>query len=134
MPNLETASGLDRWWEQHSELDHLIRCLVESLDGAEAAAGALQDLERALDAHFRLEEEVYFPLVEGISAELRDAVAGAREGHRQLRADLDALRGRLAAGDGDGARARLKTLLQRFHRHEEAEAGLVSALDRHSGV
>ncbi len=60
---LAVRENLDRWWEEHSELDRLVAALEESLNGGriEANRGALDELAAAFESHFDVEERVYFP-------------------------------------------------------------------------
>ena len=131
MTALETRTGLQRWWQEHSELDALVDVVIEALaDGAiVSATGSLEDLASALETHFELEESAYFPLVERLSPEHRSAVEGARLGHRQIRERLGGLLELVEEGDLPGARAALAALLDGFRAHELEEAKLIARLE-----
>lgn len=124
------AGELERWWRDHSELDRLVACLVDTIDTGSAAAAesALEELASALEGHLSVEEDVYFPLVEKLSSDHREALRDALRAHDRVRSDLDGLRSRLREGELTGARRELIALLNRFRLHEEAEARLITEL------
>jgi hypothetical protein len=131
MATPETTDGMQRWWQEHSELDALVEVVIEALGrGAiSATAGSLEDLTAALDAHFELEESAYFPLVERVSPEQSSALAAARLGHHKIRERLNELRELIESGDLRAARAALDILLERFRAHEIEEAKLIARLE-----
>ena len=124
--------GLERWWQEHSELDELVEATAEALNGGSitAAAEALAELHAALEAHFGLEEALYFPLVERLSPENASVVNGARLGHRKIRDRLEDLRAFVDDGDLRAARSALSTLLERFRAHEAEESKLITRLEQ----
>jgi len=128
----ETTDGMERWWQEHSELDALVAVVVEALGrGALApASGSLEDLADALEAHFETEESAYFPLVERVSPEHRSALDAARLGHRKIRERLEDLRALVENGNVRAARVALGILLERFRLHELEEAKLIARLEQ----
>jgi hypothetical protein len=132
MATPETTNGMQRWWQEHSELDALVEVVIEALGRGgtrSAAAGSLEDLAGALEAHFELEESAYFPLVERVSPEESSALAAARLGHGKIRDRLKELRELVENGDLHAARAALDILLERFRAHEVEEAKLIARLE-----
>lgn len=125
------ANPMNRWWQEHSELDALVAVAVEALAGGATAtpAEALEDLAEAFEAHFELEETYYFPLVERLSPDQRSAVDAARLGHRKLRWRMEDLLALVEAGDLRAARAALDVLLERFRSHEADEGKLIGRLE-----
>ncbi len=130
------SDSLQRWWQEHSELDDLVAETAEALarGTSAAAASSLEDLAEAFEAHFEVEETNYFPLVERLSPEHRPALAAARLGHGKLRERLDGVRTLVADGDLHAARAALELLLDRFRTHEAEEAKLISRLEELSST
>ena len=127
----ETARGVRRWWEEHSELDTLVAVVVEALGRGEIAPAArgLEDLSAALETHFGIEESAYFPMVERLSPEHGTALHAAQLSHRLIRKSLEDLRALIDGGDLAAARSGLDVLLERFRSHEVEEAKLIARLE-----
>jgi hypothetical protein len=123
--------GLERWWQSTASSASSSR-RPEALRGGSiaSAAAALEDLHASLEAHFGLEEALYFPLVERLSPENASVVNGARLGHRKIRDRLEDLRLLVDDGDMRGARAALEVLLERFRAHEAEETKLIVRLEQ----
>ena len=130
MTGLADPESIERWWQEHSELDLLVESLEQAMDdGSIARAGAaLEELANALEEHFTVEERVYFPLVEQLSSEHAPIVRAASLGHAKIRDRLDTLRDLVANGEIAPARRGLAVLLDRFRTHEAEEAKLVGEL------
>lgn len=130
MKGLADAESLQRWWQEHSELDHLVSRVEDALAGSsfEPARAALEDLADALEAHFALEESVYFPLVERFSPQHAALVRDARTGHAKISESLDQMRELVENGEIAPARRTLAGLLDRFRLHESEEVQLISEL------
>ncbi len=90
---------------------------------------ALEELEAALDAHFTVEERVYFPLIEKLSPERHTSIQAAREDHLRISELLDELRDLVECGELTAARRALAKLLDRFRDHEIQEAKLIEDLE-----
>lgn len=122
--------ALERWWQDHSELDRLVDALLAALGSSSAAAAraALEELREAMHAHFSVEEDVYFPLVERLSPRHAPEVRRAATAHDLVRSGLDEIQTRLGSGDLAAARSILLGLLAEFRRHEEREANLIADL------
>ena len=126
----QEVSVLERWWEEHSELDHLVSGLEATLQAGSAARAseALEDLAEALISHLSVEEDVYFPLLERLLPEAAAAVRQARVAHRDLLSEFDRIRDQLATSDLISARSTLERLLWRFRDHERRESQLIAQL------
>jgi hypothetical protein len=136
MTALQMTDGMQRCWQEHSELDALVERVVEALGrGAiSPVAESLEDLAGTLEAHFGIEESAYFPLVERLSPDQRSALDAARLGHRKIRERLEDLRELVENGDLRAARAALDVLLDRFRAHEVEEAKLIARLEQLSAT
>lgn len=133
-PGAEGADRLERWWSEHSELDQLVEACEEALErrSEAAASAALEELGLALEDHFRIEEEVYFPAVQAIRPDLGSLLQSAKLAHRDL---LDAVlraRDEVDLGTCDQAREALSLLLGAFRSHEELEGRVIAELARTS--
>ena len=125
------TARLKRWWKEHSQLGELVDAVDAGLTrGSVTAAGeAIAKLSEALEEHFDVEENVYFPLVERLSPRHSDAVRGARLGHLKLIEALEHVRGLIDGGERDAAQRALGLLLDRFRSHEADETRLISELE-----
>jgi iron-sulfur cluster repair protein YtfE (RIC family) len=131
MDRLAEEQSLARWWEEHSELDGLVEAVEQTMGEGDAAraAQALEQLDEALDAHFAVEEQVYFPLVERFSPLHSSVVQAARLGHTKIRERMRSLRGLVENGEIGPARRALLVLLDRFRTHETEERKLILELE-----
>jgi iron-sulfur cluster repair protein YtfE (RIC family) len=130
-PNPEFPD-FQRWWDEHSQLDRLVEELESALTrGALGpATAALDELASTLEAHFTVEEEVYFPLLGSLDPAHQPALDAARLGHDKLRERLEQLRQLVDTGEVPAARRALRVVLDRFRQHEEEEEKLVGRLER----
>ena len=80
MNGLADSESFQRWWQEHSELDGLVREVEARMARGSLAktSRALERLEAALDAHFTLEERVYFPLIDQLSPSRHTSIQAAR--------------------------------------------------------
>jgi hypothetical protein len=126
------AQSIERWWEEHSELDQLVSVLAGALERSSvpAASAALEDLCGAMDAHFDVEEAVYFPLLERLSPTHGASAKAAREVHARVRGDLEKIRSQLSDDELDRARNSLSELMVLFDDHEQAESRLIAELEQ----
>jgi hemerythrin len=130
----DEAPSARRWWREHSELARMVEGLVEAVaeESHAAARAALEELTVALQDHFSVEEEVYFPLVESLSSEHAPAIEAARAEHTNLRECLETLRGLIGDGELAPARDALAGLLDRLSAHELEESKLIADLESRS--
>jgi len=129
-PPTSGPGELARWWREHSDLDQLVAELVEATEARSlaAATAALEELASALEGHFTVEEEVYFPLVSELRPEFAASLERARLAHTELRNRFDRMRGHLEDGDRLGAKDLLSGALDLFRIHEEMEGSLIADL------
>ena len=130
MQDANEGMAFEGWWEEHSELDHLVRDLENALEGEGLADAreALEELTNTFEDHFALEEQVYFPIIEDLSAENTAKVRSAVLGHGWIRNQLNRLATLVDRGDLRSARRGFSTLLEGFRRHEAEEEHMVLAL------
>lgn len=122
-------SSRDKVATQHQLIESLLRGLATAVASrdAERAGTRHASLSRALDAHFVLEEEHYFPRLREKRPDLAAALDALAEEHAEMRRMLAELTDALGAGAWDEA-ARGATALERcFHGHEETERGVLAA-------
>jgi hemerythrin superfamily protein len=92
---------------------------LEESDTAELAR-IFEDVKKEITLHSQLEEEIFYPAVEGAEDdEAEDLVREAREEHRLVKLLIDELSGMTA--DDDQFCARVKVLKDNVLRHAEAE-------------
>lgn len=130
-PNPEFPD-FQRWWEEHSQLDRLVEELESALvrGAIGPAIAALDELTSTLEAHFTVEEEVYFPLLGTLDPAHQPSLDAARLGHNKIRERLEQLRQLVDGGEVPAARRALRVVLDRFRMHEEEEEKLVGRLER----
>ena len=127
--NLE-GSERDGWVRERGDLGPLVSLLVEAIatQGTSAANAALRELAEAMEAHFSVKEEVYFPLVEDLRPDQRYSVERARRVHTRVRRGLGELSRSLADGRLQEARSLLGELLAELRAHEQEAARLIAGL------
>ena len=131
MNGLADSESFQRWWQEHSELDGLVQEVEArmALGSLAKTSRALEGLESALDAHFTVEECVYFPLIEQLSPSRHTSIQAARTGHLGIVKLLDELRDLVECGELAAARRGLARLLDRFRDYEIHEAKLIEDLE-----
>ena len=136
MDGLADVELVNRWRQQHSDLDRMIEDVSQAIESgsSQAAGAALEELGDELEAHFAVEEEVYFPLIERVSTLYVPVLRSARLGHRKIRARMEDLRDLIERAEFGPARRALAVLVDRFHTHEATEAKLVRELERAEGL
>jgi hypothetical protein len=116
--------------EQHENLQRIAR----ELDGAiaERAARRVRDLmlryTGALDAHFSLEDGVFFPALHGLHPERRGDLEALSRAHRSFEAQIERLHGSLEAADLDAFGRGFQVLIADMGRHEAQEERLFRTL------
>jgi hypothetical protein len=115
---------------QHERLDDLCREVYTQIDkhGAAPAIGEYLLFMTALDAHMRIEEEIYFPALHGLRADAGPELTVLVGEHAELRSAAAEIRTQLKAGDREGARLALDSLARRISEHEVAEENLISRI------
>lgn len=119
---------------QHDRLDALCEEIQERLgeDGPEASPESsregFQQLRTALDAHMKMEEEIYFPALHGLQADAESALSELVAEHDELRETASRVSDRLESLDRDGARVEMGRLASRVTAHEQAEEDLIARI------
>ncbi len=123
----EAEDLLERWWEEHRELDQLAAELRRSLavHAPARVSQAMKEFAAELESHLDVEEEVYVPLIEQLVPDQATGTRRARVAHVLLRLDLGTMRAQIEKGDLDQARRTFELLLRRFRDHEHQEAELI---------
>ena len=118
------------WVRESGELGPLVSLLVEAVatQAPSAANAALRELAEAMEAHFSVKEEVYFPLVEDLRPDQCCSVERARRVHTRVRRGLDELSRSLSDGRLHEARNLLGELLAELRAHEQEAARLIAGL------
>jgi hypothetical protein len=135
MSRLADPESLLRWWRERSELDRLVETVIETMDGGNLSGmgRALEEFEEALEAHFTLEEKVYFPLIEQFSPPHRGVVEMARLSHQRIRDAINDVRELVGNGQiAAGSRA-LFVMLDCVRTHESEETKLILDLEDLAG-
>lgn len=128
MADAERSSG-DKVSTQHRILDTLLRSARKAAGAGDAAAATrkLAGLGRALDAHFVLEEEHYFPTIRRARPDLAEALDTLTEEHVDMRRSLGEIAERLEARAFEDATRTLADLDAALRGHEKTEEELLSA-------
>lgn len=111
---------------QHERIDAFERDVRAALNGGDAAAiaTALHAFEKALLAHFSLEEELHFPALHGLDAALAPELRVLAQDHAAFRKQLARL---LADREGraQGWIEAFAALANALRRHEDREEALL---------
>lgn len=86
-----------------------------------AAGDAFARFAEALEAHFTVEERLYFPAIQSLDPELWDAVESLLSSHRRLRRRVADLLDHFASGNGFACAILLKALIDELRAHEREE-------------
>lgn len=117
--------------DQHRHLATLCAELRRALEG-EAADGEVltrfDGYRDAMDAHFDLELQVFFPALHGLRPDSSRELGALGVEHERLRAELAALRADLAGGLRGGCCSGLEAFVRKLGEHEAREERLVSSL------
>ena len=123
---LRMRSHVRRIEGQHERLEGIAREVLTTLE-REGTAAVVADFllyETALEAHMTVEEDVTFPRLHGLRADLAPELIDLMQEHEALRNQLVSIKGRLKAGDGAAARGELESLAFSLEEHEAAEEDL----------
>ena len=129
-PGLERRVGQEtrRVSNQHRQLNVFYEMLSDALrqgDGGQARE-VFRRLGDALEAHFAMEDEFYFPSLHGLRPDLEAEIAALMDEHQVFRAELQTLARRLEREDGlaEAGRA-LEAFVGRLASHEAREERLL---------
>lgn len=117
---------------QHRQLDELFGLVVGALaEGrlrrAEARFRHFQD---AMEAHFSLEDEVYFPALHGLRRGLTPALEELSQEHARFRSELVRIADTFSRQDPDDCACQLDDLTKRIADHETREESLIAPFRR----
>lgn len=120
---LRMKSEARRIAQQHARLEELReRVTVELVNLSLASACTeFEVLAEALEAHFRVEERVFFPAVHGQGGALGQDVEALVREHQSLRQRIGTVRSHFAASNGLACAITLDKLIQELQRHEREE-------------
>jgi hypothetical protein len=112
---------------QHVQLGELADEILDALGrgGLAEARLALARFREALDAHFSLEEDFYFPALHRHASGLSGELAELTRDHEALRAGFSDASRALAGLDGAQCSAALDAWLPRLAEHERREEQLL---------
>jgi iron-sulfur cluster repair protein YtfE (RIC family) len=113
--------------EQHHRLAELRGRVTEEIQARSVAGArsAFTDFSGALEAHFGVEEKIYFPAVRGLDDQLRTAVDGLLAEHRKLRIRVRDLTQRFESGNGFACLVVLQALIDELEEHEQREEAVM---------
>ena len=108
---------------QHRQLDVFVRQVSEALQRGQRrdCETAVFRLQGALNAHFAVEEQIIFPALHGLHAELADKVRALKCDHERLREDVDRLALAIVASDVTTVRRALEEFDAALSAHERIE-------------
>lgn len=117
---------------QHRALDELHAVVAERLEAADhdGTRLAFRRFADALEAHFSLEEGLYFPALHGLRPDLEEPLTRLAREHGELREGLQGVEERLEAADLPGAGTRLDATVSALALHEREEERILGALER----
>ncbi len=122
---------------QHRKLRQLQAKVIESLAAGqppEDRRGAFQRFHDALESHFSLEEDLYFPALHGLRPELEDRLIALKNEHESLRRGLAELQPVFATSDTNRCRRSLDGFVLSMTNHESREETLIAPFVPSSSV
>jgi hypothetical protein len=114
---------------QHRQLDAFHEMVARAIEGGDPSAvlAAFMRFRDALEAHFAMEDEVFFPALHGLRPELEGELTALIQEHRGYRAQLERVQ---AHFDGEqiaeGGRV-LEAMVEALIAHETREERLQAA-------
>jgi iron-sulfur cluster repair protein YtfE (RIC family) len=116
--------------EQHEHMHELVREFEQALK--EQLPGKLKDLlqrfRAAMDAHFALEDGVFFPALHGLHPEQRSELEELSRQHQDFGVEIERLRQRLEENSLEVFEAAFRELLQGLASHERREEKVVRSM------
>ena len=115
---------------QHERLDSLCRELYWRIDkdGPTHAIGECLLFITALDAHMTMEEDVFFPVLYGLRADLGPELEVLVDEHAEFRVEVAEIKDKLRANDREGVRMALDLFARRISEHERVEEELLARI------
>lgn len=116
--------------EQHKHMHELVHEFERAL--AERLPDELKDVllrfRRAMDAHFALEDGVFFPALHGLHPEQRNELEELSRQHQDFAVEIEGLCQRLEGDSLESLGTAFHELLKGLASHERREEKLVRAL------
>ena len=114
---------------QHHQLDQFHAVLEDALARGDLSGARVSfaNFADALEAHFSLEEEFYFPALHGYRRDLASELARLTRDHEALRTGIAQLTEGLARGELAACRLELEAWLAQLLAHERAEEALMAS-------
>ncbi|MBJ20137.1 MAG: hypothetical protein CL933_12060 [Deltaproteobacteria bacterium] len=115
---------------QHERLDGLCREVYIQIEkhGPGRIVGDYLLFMAVLEAHMKIEEEIYFPALHGLRADAGSELEDLIVEHLVLGEEALEVRDLLKANDRAGARVMLDRFARRLARHEAAEEDLIARI------
>ena len=120
--------------DDHQHCDQLFAEAEEKVAAGdwEAAAGQFRRMRDAVEHHFRMEEEVFFPRFEEVTGMTMGPTQVMRQEHAQMRDLFESMAGALAERDSDAYLGDSETLLIMMQQHNAKEEQILyPMLDAH---
>jgi hypothetical protein len=113
---------------QHHQLDQFHAVFEDALTRGDLSGARVSfaNFADALEAHFSLEEEFYFPALHGYRRDLASELARLARDHAALRTGFAQLSAELARGDRAACQCELEAWLARLLAHERDEEALLA--------
>ncbi len=113
---------------QHRKLDALWGLVVDALGHGRVPDGraAFQHFHDALEAHFSLEDELYFPALHGLRSDLGDELARLSREHEALRRALAEVQDAFTGAHFADCEKLLDSVATAIADHEEQEEQLLA--------
>lgn len=114
---------------QHQQLDQFHAVFEDALTRGDlrGARVSFANFADALEAHFSLEEEFYFPALHGHRRDLASELARLTRDHAALRTGIAHLSAELASGDLATCELELKAWVAQLLAHERSEEALMAS-------
>jgi len=97
-----------------------------------AAREALEHLRDALESHFSLEEEIFFPALQELRPTVADSLRALSSEHAALRSQLETLASRLGFGRLTSQQGPYEAFVDALGQHERQEETLLAAFRKHA--
>ena len=117
---------------QHRQLDDFYLRVAAAVDGdqPDAARAAFARFADALEAHFALEDGLYFPALRGLSPALGPTLEALCDEHQALRERLAHVARRIDAGVCADCAPSLEDLAGDVAEHERREEELLASIEK----
>jgi len=115
---------------QHEHLRTLIQAIADAADVGQAAKveESVDRLRGAIEAHFSLEDDIFFPALHGLHPETGRELHALMREHVDYLEDLARLRERMATGTLAAFAEGFEAFSQSIAAHERREERLVASL------